>query len=82
MAEQTSNIKVNVDLKQAIADFELLDKNVEETKDSIISLEAQILKLEKERAALDPKALNRLRDYNEAIDKTKQRLKEEKGDLK
>jgi DNA repair exonuclease SbcCD ATPase subunit len=82
MAEQTSNIKVNVDLKQAIADFELLDKNVEDTKDSIISLEAQILKLEKERAALDPKALNRLRDYNEAIDKTKQRLKEEKGDLK
>lgn len=82
MAEQTSNIKVNVDLKQAIADFELLDKNVEETKDSIIGLEAQILKLEKERANLDPKALNRLRDYNEAIAKTKQRLKEEKGDLK
>ena len=82
MANETSNITVNVDLKQAIADFELLDKNVDETRDSIAALEAQVIRLEKERANLDPKALNRIRDYNAAIDKTKQRLKEEKNDLK
>ncbi len=82
MANETSNIKVNVNLRDAIKDFETFDQRVTESKDSIISLEAQIIRLEKERAQLDPKAMNRLRDYNEAIDKTKTRLKEEKNDLK
>ncbi|QDP58879.1 MAG: hypothetical protein Unbinned5607contig1000_27 [Prokaryotic dsDNA virus sp.] len=77
-----SNIKVKVDLKQAIKDFEILDQRVEETTESIQSLESQVLKLEKEQKALGPKQVNRYKDYTVAIDKVKQKLKEEKQDLK
>lgn len=82
MATEQANIKVNVNLQQAIKDFELLDKRVEETVDSINKLEAEIIQLEKEQKELGPKQLGRQRDYQQAIDKTKQRLKEEKQDLK
>jgi len=82
MATEQANIKVNVNLQQAIKDFELLDKRVEETVDSINKLEAEIIQLEKEQKQLGPKQLGRQRDYQQAIDKTKQRLKEEKQDLK
>ena len=80
--DQQSNIKVNVDLKQAIKDFELLDQRVDETVDSIQSMESTILRLEKEQKALGPKQVNRYKDYTKAIDKAKQKLKEEKQDLK
>lgn len=82
MATETSNLRVQVDLKQAIADFELFDKRVTESRDAVAKLEAQLLELEKQQKAVDPKDLNRIKDYNEAIDKTKQRIKEEKSDLK
>lgn len=82
MATETSNLRVQVDLKQAIADFELFDKRVTESRDAVAKLEAQLLDLEKQQKAVDPKDLNRIKDYNEAIDKTKQRIKEEKSDLK
>ena len=82
MATETSNLKVQVDLKQAIADFELFDERVTESRDAVAKLEAQLLDLEKQQKAVDPKDLNRIKDYNEAIDKTKQRIKEEKSDLK
>ncbi len=82
MATEQANIKVNVNLQQALKDFELLDKRVEETVDSINKLEAEIIQLEKEQKQLGPKQLGRQRDYQQAIDKTKQRLKEEKQDLK
>jgi predicted nucleic acid-binding Zn-ribbon protein len=82
MATETSNLRVQVDLKQAIADFELFDKRVTESRDAVAKLEAKLLDLEKQQKAVDPKDLNRIKDYNEAIDKTKQRIKEEKSDLK
>jgi hypothetical protein len=82
MANETSNITINVQLKNAIKDFETFDQRVTESKDSVAKLEAQLLDLEKRQKAVDPKDLNRIKDYNEAIEKTKQRLKEEKTDLK
>ena len=82
MSTEQANIKVAVDLKNAIADFELFDKRVTESKDEVVRLEAQLVKLEKQQKAIDPKDLNRIKDYNEAIDKTKRRIREEKIDLK
>jgi len=77
-----SNIKVKVDLKQALKDFELLDKRVDETVKSVNSLENEVLDLEKKQKSLGPKQVNRYKQYTTAIDKAKQKLKEEKQDLK
>jgi len=82
MATETSTLNVQVNLKDAIKDFELLDKRVDETKDSVFDLEKQLFELEKEQKQLGPKQVNRYRDYATKIDKVKQRLKEEKQDLK
>ena len=82
MATETSTLNVQVNLKDAVKDFELLDKRVEETKDTVFDLEKQLFKLEKEQKQLGPKQVNRYRDYADKIDKVKQRLKEEKQDLK
>jgi len=82
MANETSNIIVNVELKNAIKDFETFDQRVTESKDAVVKLEGQLIDLEKRQKAVDPKDLNRLKDYREAIDKTKERIKAEKNDLK
>tara|TARA_Y100000766_G_scaffold144332_1_gene124045 strand:- start:251 stop:2167 length:1917 start_codon:yes stop_codon:yes gene_type:complete len=82
MANETSTINVNVKLKDAIKDFEIFDQRVTESKDAVVKLEAQLVKLEKIQKTLDPKDLNRIKDYNEAIEKTKNRIREEKNDLK
>ncbi|QDP50556.1 MAG: hypothetical protein Unbinned92contig1002_53 [Prokaryotic dsDNA virus sp.] len=82
MANETSNITINVQLKNAIKDFETFDQRVTESKDAVTKLESKLLDLEKRKKTVDPKDLNRIKDYNEAIDKTKARIKEEKVDLK
>ena len=81
MATETSKLIVQVNLKDAIKDFEILDKRVNERNDSGIVLENQLLELEKEQTQVGTKLVSRQRNYATKKDKEQKNIKVDKINL-
>jgi len=77
----TKTIIVNADLKKAQEEFNSFDKSVKDTNESILTLERDLLKLEKEQSKAGA-GTQRYKDLNKQIKQHRVRLKEEKMDLK